>query len=238
MTEILTESFCERCGTRYTFEIRASARAPQGRQGPLARPQELRHVGRQFDRRGDGRGPQRHRPRADRPPARCLPQDVQLLHVVPAVHLPELLERSRGTLPVLCPVLGSGGHAGPVPGSRHKLLPGRGSGRHGCHQWVERARLGRRGRSGPGRGRRRRGSQFGRGRRQFRGPSPGTDGSAGREPGRARRRDRGRREGRRRGHRGRPGRDAGRRGRVGRCRNGVPRALGRDRRGASGRAGR
>ena len=55
MTEILTESFCERCGTRYTFESRAPESAAEGRQGPVARAQELRPVRRHVDGRGDGR---------------------------------------------------------------------------------------------------------------------------------------------------------------------------------------
>ena len=37
MTEILTESFCERCGTRYTFETVSSRRKPLSRIGTLGR---------------------------------------------------------------------------------------------------------------------------------------------------------------------------------------------------------
>ena len=36
MTEILTESFCERCGTRYTFEAVQQSR-PLGRLGTIGR---------------------------------------------------------------------------------------------------------------------------------------------------------------------------------------------------------
>jgi hypothetical protein len=41
MTEILTESFCERCGTRYTFEAVEAKRGPMGAIGTLGRG--LRH---------------------------------------------------------------------------------------------------------------------------------------------------------------------------------------------------
>src|SRR5262245_54385158 len=41
MTEILTESFCERCGTRYTFEPVGSKRKPLSKIGTLGRG--LRH---------------------------------------------------------------------------------------------------------------------------------------------------------------------------------------------------
>jgi hypothetical protein len=41
MTEILTESFCERCGTRYTFEAVEAKRGPLGKIGTLGRG--LRH---------------------------------------------------------------------------------------------------------------------------------------------------------------------------------------------------
>src|SRR3954468_5900062 len=37
MTEILTESFCERCGTRYTFETVQQRSRPLGRLGTLGR---------------------------------------------------------------------------------------------------------------------------------------------------------------------------------------------------------
>src|SRR3712207_3587309 len=37
MTEILTESFCERCGTRYTFEPVGSKRKPLSKIGTLGR---------------------------------------------------------------------------------------------------------------------------------------------------------------------------------------------------------
>ena len=48
------------------------------------------------------------------------------------------------------PLLGQEVMPAPFPDLRHELLPGRGSGRHGCHEWVERARRRRRGRSGLG----------------------------------------------------------------------------------------
>src|SRR6266498_4091707 len=41
MTEILTESFCERCGTRYTFEAVEAKRGPLGAIGTFGRG--LRH---------------------------------------------------------------------------------------------------------------------------------------------------------------------------------------------------
>ena len=104
MPEILTESFCERCGTRYTFESAAPGSArTQGTQGRLARSEELRHVRRHVDGRSVRRGPQRDGPRGHLAAARRLPQDVQLLHVVPPVHVRQLLERGRGPLPVVRP---------------------------------------------------------------------------------------------------------------------------------------
>ena len=115
MTEILTESFCERCGTRYTFESAAPEAAAQGREGGVARAEELRPVRRHLDGRGDGRGAERDRARGHHLPARRLPQDLQLLHAVPAVHLPELLERSRGALPDLRAPPRSRGPSGAVP---------------------------------------------------------------------------------------------------------------------------
>ena len=125
MPEILTESFCERCGTRYTFESAQPRVAPQGRQGPVARPEELRPVRRHVDRRGDGRRPERDGPRSHVPAARRLPQDVQLLHDVPPVHLRELLERGRGALPVLRAAPGSRHPAGalPRPGGLGRRVP-------------------------------------------------------------------------------------------------------------------
>ena len=101
---ILTESFCERCGTRYTFESAQPQTARlKGFKVVSRGPEELRHVGRHVARRGHGRGAERDRPRGHLPAARRVPQDVQLLHDVPAIHVQQLLERGRGPLPDLRP---------------------------------------------------------------------------------------------------------------------------------------
>ena len=73
----------------------APRRPPQGHQGHVARPQELRHVGRHVHGRGDGRRPERDGPRGDLPAAGRVPQDLQLLHELPPVHVRQLLERGR-----------------------------------------------------------------------------------------------------------------------------------------------
>ena len=103
----------------HALHVRVSAaarEAPQGRQGPVARPEELRPVRRLVARRGDGRRPQRHRSRDHRAAAGRLPPDVQLLHDVPAVHVRELLERGRGHLPDVLAAPRARDPAGPVPG--------------------------------------------------------------------------------------------------------------------------
>ena len=78
-----------------------SGRPPQGDQGRVARSQELRHVGRHVHGRGVRGGAQRDRPRGHVAAAGRLPQDLQLLHVVPPVHVRQLLEQGRGSLPVV-----------------------------------------------------------------------------------------------------------------------------------------
>ena len=88
MTEILTESFCERCGTRYTFESAAPRRSRIGKVRTLSKGhEELRPVGRFVVLRGDGRRAQRAGARRRRPPARRFPPDVQLLPHLPPVHV-------------------------------------------------------------------------------------------------------------------------------------------------------
>ena len=82
--------------------VRGTAGPPaQGPQGRFARVAQLRHVRRHVDGRSDGRGSQRCRSRADVAAARGIPQDLQLLHGLPPVHVRQLLERGRGSLPVL-----------------------------------------------------------------------------------------------------------------------------------------
>ena len=69
MPEILTESFCERCGTRYTFESDAPREDQAGHwslQDHGEGSEELRHERRDVARRGDGRRPERRRARAHR----------------------------------------------------------------------------------------------------------------------------------------------------------------------------
>ena len=67
MPEILTESFCERCGTRYTFESAAPTKAKKlGRFKTLSKG--LKNYVLSDDNvagRGHGGGPQRRRARAD-----------------------------------------------------------------------------------------------------------------------------------------------------------------------------
>ena len=83
------------------LRIRGQAYPPQGREGALAWTQELRPRRQDVDRGGDGGGAERCGPGSIVAPARRLPQDLQLLHVVPAVHVPQLLERGRGAVPVV-----------------------------------------------------------------------------------------------------------------------------------------
>ena len=99
MTEILTESFCERCGTRYTFESRPQSNRLKG---VRTMSRGLKNFVLSDDTSMDeamAAARSETEREVDRPPARRLPQDVQLLHVLPAVHLPELLERGGGPLP-------------------------------------------------------------------------------------------------------------------------------------------
>ena len=77
----------------------ASARPDRARPGPHARPQELRRERRHADERGDGRGAARRGPDGRLAPARRVPPDVQLLHVLPAVHVRQLLEREGRRVP-------------------------------------------------------------------------------------------------------------------------------------------
>ena len=116
MTEILTESFCERCGTRYTFESAAPRVAAHGRQGPVARASRTSScpTTRRWTRRWPR--PAARRTASHRPAAGRVPQDLQLLHVVPPVHLRQLLERGRGALPVV--------RAAPRPRDPAGALPG------------------------------------------------------------------------------------------------------------------
>ena len=118
MAEVLTESFCERCGTRYTFELaKPRVKRLDGRQGPVAWAEELRPVRRLVAGRGDGRRPERYGARGHLAAAGRLPQDLQLLHDVPPVHVRELLERGGGHLPHLLAAPGPRDPAGSVPGS-------------------------------------------------------------------------------------------------------------------------
>ena len=92
----------------------AAARPQDTRQ----RPAQLRPVGRLVDGRGDGRGAERGGTGRHVAPARCVPQHLQLLHVVPPVHVRELLERDRGPVPELLAARGPRNHGRAVPGSR------------------------------------------------------------------------------------------------------------------------
>ena len=84
------------------LRVRRPATASAGTDaGPRQRPEELRHVRQHVARRGDGRGPLGRRAGGHDPAAGRVPPDVQLLHVVPPVHVRQLLERRRGALPVV-----------------------------------------------------------------------------------------------------------------------------------------
>ena len=96
------------------FAREAAARPQDTRQGPA----QLRPVGRLVDGRGDGRGAQRGGAGRHVAPARRVPQHLQLLHVVPPVHVRELLERDRGPVPELLAARWPRSHARAVPGSR------------------------------------------------------------------------------------------------------------------------
>ena len=91
---------------RYSLHLRIERSAevagrsrPNGRQGR----QELRHVGRSVVLGGHGRRARGGGAGGDRPPARRVPQDLQLLPDVPPVHVWRLLESQRGPLPDLRP---------------------------------------------------------------------------------------------------------------------------------------
>ena len=104
---------------------------PRGDQGPS----QLRHAGREHVLRGDGRRPQRPGAERHRPPARRLPQDLQLLHDLPPVHVRQLLERRRRSLPhLLAPARGRTGGRRPRGGGCARGARGdgaRGRGRRG-----------------------------------------------------------------------------------------------------------
>ena len=102
MTEILTESFCERCGTRYTFEpVQPKRRGLGEDRHARARVPALRHRPGLVPRRGVRRRPLRAGAALDDPRPRGVPPDVQLLPELPPVHVRRLLERGRGPLPVV-----------------------------------------------------------------------------------------------------------------------------------------
>ena len=102
MTEILTESFCERCGTRYTFE---SAR-------PKVRLKGVKMVSRGLKNfvLSDGTSMDEAMAAARSETEReitayqldAFHKTFNFCMSVPAVHLPELLERSGGALPDVC----------------------------------------------------------------------------------------------------------------------------------------
>jgi hypothetical protein len=95
MTEILTESFCERCGTRYTFE---SARPRVRLKGVKTMSRGLKNFVLSDDTSMD-EAMAAARAETEREvhvvPARCLPTRPSTSACVPAVHLPELLERAE-----------------------------------------------------------------------------------------------------------------------------------------------
>ncbi len=125
---------------RHAVLLRADREATPRRDRPRPRshprPEELRRERRHADDRGDGRGPERHRARRRPAPARCLPQDLQLLHVLPAVHVCELLEREGRRVPHL--------RARPDPRGASRAVP-RSAGR-----WTQGDRRPAPGRRGPG----------------------------------------------------------------------------------------
>ena len=85
MAATQVESFCERCGTKYTFDQRAE------------RGRLLKGLGRTLGFLAE-EGSLDDVPRGV---ARPVPRDVPLLPGVPAVHLPLLLERGSRLLPGL-----------------------------------------------------------------------------------------------------------------------------------------
>ena len=194
-----------------------------GRSRPNLLPgrEELRHVGRSFLRGGDGRRARRGGAGGDRPSARRVPQDLQLLPDVPPVHVRRVLERHRGPVPDLR------ADRGPR-GARDARPHGDGAGAR-RHQRARRA-CRRRPRAGPvAGGRPVAGSP--RARARHRGPGRRRDRGRGPDAARGRcRRGRVRHPGARvhRGHDGRRGLDGGRGGR-GRRERGSRRAPARTR---------
>ena len=83
---------------RHSIHLRVGG-AAQVADRPRARrlegPAQLRHAGREHLLGGDGGRPQRGGAERDVAPARRVPQDVQLLPDLPAVHLRQLLEQPR-----------------------------------------------------------------------------------------------------------------------------------------------
>ena len=97
-----TDSYCERCGTRYAFGANAP-RTPvaEGRASPGKGAQELRADRRAVDERRDGPGAPRRRARRHDADDRGVPPHLQLLHDVPSVRLRQMLERPPGRVPDL-----------------------------------------------------------------------------------------------------------------------------------------
>ena len=138
MAEILTESFCERCGTRYTFQAAEPRRRGIGPDPHAhARREELRRERQRIVRRGNGGRARGRRTHCLRPAVGRVPRDVQLLHELSSIHLPKLLEQQCGRMPVMC--------AGPEPRGPPAAVPAPCD--RGWHrQRVTRARMRPRGR--------------------------------------------------------------------------------------------
>ena len=92
MTETLTESFCERCGTRYEFSAPTRLNPLRKTRGLIG---GLKNYLTSQDALGDALDDAMRTEEGSlaTAAARRLPRGLQLLHRLPAVHLRQLLER-------------------------------------------------------------------------------------------------------------------------------------------------
>ena len=119
---------------RHAIYVPGRGAAPPGHRANSdahARREELRRKRQRVVRRGDGsragrRGANRLRPTAGR-----LPRDVQLLHGLSPIHLPELLEQRRGRVPLMCAGHEPGRPPAALPAPCRRRRPGTGSPRQG-----------------------------------------------------------------------------------------------------------
>ena len=138
MTEILTELFCERCGTRYTFE---SARPRTRLKGVKVLSRGLKNFVLSDDTSIDeAMAAARSETDRERPPTSSTPSTRRSTSACRAASTPA---RTAGTKPrrAACraPRTSATRSAGTVPRPRDELVPDRGSGRRGRRERVERA---------------------------------------------------------------------------------------------------